>query len=230
MPTLAACVGEHAAPPFSYPDHDGATQTLLRAAVGKLGGTVEFVVEPRKRCLLDVQSGKYPILLLLGGAHSVMNKFAFPLRQGALDAARSIGHAEFLFVRRVGTLASWDGQRVTGINSPLILPAGYLLVKSLLDEFGIAAKDAPLGAEQAIRMLMRGHADLALIRDVDWEYFQQSSEFRGKLERLEQSFARLDLYTVFNVEFAKRHEALTQAIWNEMAQLQTSGVRHSKVP
>ena len=63
---VKACVADQPVAPYTFPDHEGQAQYLVRKAVERQGDTLQVFVEPRARCIENVRIGRYDGLMMGG--------------------------------------------------------------------------------------------------------------------------------------------------------------------
>lgn len=215
--TLLACVSDEPTPPVTYPDHDGTAQVLLRAAAKALGLTVEFVAEPRRRCMSNVGQGRYPILTVIGDAPVNRENFAFPLRDGVPDVRRSMGVLNAVWVARKDSNVAWDGKRLSGVRRPVLARAGTPALDNWVKEHQFEVDNSIATNEQVCRMLLADRADVALMQEGAIRVLLEQQALSDQLRVLAPPVFPTTVYLAFNKEFAAAHPALVEAVWTEIA-------------
>jgi polar amino acid transport system substrate-binding protein len=217
-----ACVSDEPTPPLTYPDRDGSAQTLLRAAAKTLGVTIEFVAEPRRRCMSNVSKGHYPILTVIGDAPSNRESFAFPLRDGVADVRRSIAVMHGVWVTRKDSDVAWDGKQLSGVLRPVLARGGTPVAENWLKDHQISMDNSIATNEQIVRMLAADRADVGLMHDGAARALLQQPPFSEQLRVLPTPAFATTVYLAFNKEFAVAHPALVESLWNEIARLRAA--------
>ena len=219
--TLTVCIGNRDYPPLFFLGHDGQAQWLVRKAVARQGDTVSFVAVPWRRCLYGLRSGAYAAALPVVANRSFAPLYAFPMRKGAVDPAQGVATISHLVVRRVGSTSDWDGVKFSGLNTPVLYPAGIVVVADALAALGVERDDATTGEEQTLLKLLSRGGDLAVIHAgaaglLVW------APFKGRLEVLPQPLLTTTAYLAFNRAFHDSHRAYAEAVWREIERLRGS--------
>jgi len=217
--TLEVCVSDVDSPPFSYPDHEGQGLFLLRNAAVKYGDALRIVIEPRRRCLDNVEHGRYQVLLVAANTPSMLAHYAFPLRDGQPDPRRSIGAIDNYLIRVKGSAIAWDGRNLTGMTKPILHLSGRRSTADHLAELGIVTNDQASQPEQIAEMLLNGRGEAAVLTEREWRRLQSDPRVGQKLEAMSPTFQHLDIYCAFNRQFAEAHADYVEKIWNEFPPL-----------
>jgi ABC-type amino acid transport substrate-binding protein len=220
--TLDVCVSDADAAPFSYPDREGQGQFLLRHAAARAGDGLRIIVEPRRRCLDNVERGRYQVLMVASNAPSMLGHYAYPMRDGALDPARSIGAIDNYVVRLKGSAVAWDGQRLTGLTRPVLHLFGRRSTIDRLAEMRIPASDAANLPQQLVEMLLSGRGEAAIMTEREWRAVQTDPRVGQRLELLAPAFQHLDIYCAFNRQFAADDPDYVERMWNEFPRIRAS--------
>ena len=220
--TLEVCISDSGGAPLSYPDREGQGQHLLRMAAAKFGDDVKFVVEPRRRCLDNVERGRYPVLLLASYMPSLQAQFAYPLRDGQIDPSRAVGGIDNYVIKVKGSAVAWDGRSLSGFNRPILVVNGRRTVHDHLLELQLPANDSPAQPESIAEMLLSERGDAAILTEREWKGLQSEQRLAQRLEPVGPVFHHDDLYCVFNRQFAAENTDHIEKIWNEFAQIRAT--------
>ncbi len=219
---LVVCFSDIAVPPYSYPDKEGQLQYLLRKASARLQLRMRFVYEPRLRCINKVKHGTYPMLAIASPETSLVETFAFPMREDKVDTGLAFSLVDAIFVTTTGSKATWDGKRLSGVMRPLIVRAGLPALNTIMEKASLSYVPVTGSIEQIGEMLLKDRAEVALMRGFDFEALVGRPEFRGKLRGLAPRIDPAPLFVVANKEFAAEHVDMMQAIWREIAAITKS--------
>jgi polar amino acid transport system substrate-binding protein len=220
--TLEVCVSDTGGAPLSYPNREGQGQYLLRVAAARLGDEVKFIVEPRRRCLDNVEHGRYQVLLLASYTPE-HEHFAFPMmRDGQLDATRAIGGIDNYVIKVKGSTVTWDGRTLGGFNHPILVMNGRRTVHDHLLELQLPANDSPNHPESIAEMLLSERGDAAILTEREWKALQADPRVAQHLEALTPPFLHDDLYCVFNRQFAAENADYVETVWSEFEQIRAT--------
>jgi ABC-type amino acid transport substrate-binding protein len=220
-PLIEVCVGDVATPPLSYPDRDGEAQYLARRAARAVGAEVRFVVEPRRRCLDNVRTGRYPLLLIAAPAPTLLEMFAFPLRNGEPDATLAVGITEATLVARRDAQVSFRDDSLHGVSKPVLFKAGSVFLRDWLRERGLDGHEVR-SPQQMADMLLAGRAEAALLRRDDIDELGTQKRFAEVLEIIGPISKPLPVFIVANREYAAAHATQIELFWREVGRLRAS--------
>jgi polar amino acid transport system substrate-binding protein len=216
--TLRVCIGDMNNPPLTFVDHDGQAQYLIRQAASQQGWTVKFEPVPWRRCRAGVESGRYDAAGTATGTPSNRVFMQFPLLAGKLDENLALGEFKVLIYRAVGTSAAWDGQRFTGLQTPVLYNAGFVAVADRLQQLQVARDESATTIHQMMQMLLLGRAQLAAGQAPSVQLELQKAEFAGRIEVLPTPFIRTGLFLGVNKQFYARHAQFIDTLWRSIGQ------------
>ncbi len=217
--TLDVCIADRDYPPLFFLDHDGQAQWLVRKALERQHDMVNFISVPWRRCLEGLRSGQYAAALPVAANPAFLPLYAFPMQHGQVDRSVALQEVVHVAVRRVGSNADWDGSRFANLTMPVVYPSGIVIVRDWLAARGVAADDGTRSDDAALRKLMAGRANLAIIQSALAEQLLAQDEFRGRLEILPTPVLVFSVYLAFNRAFFEAAPAYPQALWKELKRL-----------
>lgn len=217
--TLSVCVSDEAFPPFTFPDHDGESQTRIRLAVERQGWQVVFVALPWRRCLAGVQQGTYGAVAGATATAEYLSFMAFPQRAGQPDRRRALGVTRLVVFRPAGGSAEWDGQHFSGLTKPVLYLSGRSALRLLLAREQVPAVDTARTSTQLALMLLKGRGDLAIDHESQVAGLLALPEFQGRFEVLPALLGEAPIYLAVGGPLYQRRQQLIEAIWDELAAL-----------
>ncbi len=220
--TLKACKLNEDYVPISFPDRVAPGEKLISMAVQKLGHQVEFNAAPWPRCLDGVRKGQYDLLVGPSPNPKFFDFVAYPMKAGKPDLARSLWPVEYRVLRTKGSQTGWDGERCTGLTTPVVYGNTAVIVKARLDKMGIPSDDSARQIEQLSDMLYHGRTDAVIMRYYEAQSLIASPRYHGKLEMLPRPFVAFDAYLGMSKQFEASHHALALSIWNELGKIRSS--------
>jgi len=219
---LRACISEQAFPPFNYPDREGLLQHLLRRAVEAQGLRIRFVIEPRARCLYNLDAGHYQWLPFATYTPSLIGIMVFPMRDGVLDLSRQLAATSAWFITPLHSSLRWDGARLTGQQGPLLYRRGSVSVQDWAKGLQLTAEPAQSGLLIA-NMLLAGRSNAAILSQSQIDDLRQHSpELIAQLRVLKPVAAKAAIFATTSKAYARDHAQQAEAIWDEMLRLQHS--------
>lgn len=209
------CVSDQPPSPTA-PGAGGLYQQRVMAAAHGVDVAIEPYEAPRARCLQDSRQGRADAVIGVF-APDRLEWLAYPMRDGRPMAEQGVGVIRVVVYRRTGSRVEWDGQRLTGLDSqPLGVRYGYFYGTGL-EALGVPVDDRAMSSEQLINKLVRGRVGAALFTD---EAIGQLSRLPpGQIEALPRLYDTLPVFLIVGREFERRHSALVQRLWSNLAAL-----------
>lgn len=218
---IRICNDEKAHPPFVYPDRDGHVQILIRMAAARIGVEINIYQAPVRRCRAEILQGLADAVPL--AAYVEQNKqFAFPLRDGRTDPAKSVGATDAMVFRRKGSPSSWDGARFANITGPVLIPTAYVFLANRLDAAQVPYDDGGRDAEQNFMKLLGGRGDVAILPANDGLEAMQDPRWAGKIEVLPAPFMTQEFFMAFSSRYYQSRPDLVEALWQAIADIKNS--------
>ncbi len=217
--TITLCVDQSPIPPFSFPDREGQAQRLIRMAIEKQGWRMQARVEPVNRCRANLKLGLLDASATLVPTAANREAGIFPMRGDVLDTAKALGVGRGFVYRLVGSNADWDGQKFSNVALPVLYQLGVTVAQAKLSALKVAHRDSGKTVPQLFRMLILKRADVVLGREFEADAVLQSSEFRGKIEKIAVPFITSEFYLVFSRSFYMRESATAERIWSTIAEI-----------
>lgn len=216
---LRICVAEGYLPPLTVLQGESRVQQHIRAAAAQADWPVVFVPRPWRRCLAEVAEGQ--LHAIVGAAPAAVNlrTLAFPMKDGGLDAARSIAEVRVVAFRPMGGYADWDGEQFHGLEGPVLHISEGVFMAEALERLGVSS-DAGRRPEQLMEMLLAGRSNLAA--DIEGRVLNllQRDEFRGRFEVLPEPFVHTLAFTAMNKAFYAANREKVERFWTALGRLQ----------
>ncbi len=219
---LIACVDDVPVIPYSYPDQEGLGQYLLRVAGERVGIKIDFVAQPRKRCLHNVKSGEYQIIVASGDTPSMREDYAFPMQGGQVDTKRALAATAAVFVTTAQNTVTWDGNSLLGAQGPVLIRAGIPTYEKFLNSKGLTWGSEVRSIDAVAKMLTAGRSDVALMRLDELRYLETQADYAKVLRKISPPAIEGYIYTVFNRELALTQAQAVNALWDEMLRIRSA--------
>ena len=217
------CVDSNDWAVFTYPDHDGSLQTLVRSAAARQGGVVRYVSYPWRRCELMAEKGEVDGLLAEPWTKLSRDRFAFPLSAGKGDPRRAVAQVDLVFLQRAGGGASWDGKALRGLIGRVAFVQGYSEMGSALDALGIPNRDDYKSDMLDVRALLAGRNNVIATYAESADVLTAMPDLSGRLVRLGPPFARLPYYLAFGKGTYQVRRDEIEALWRQIADTRRGG-------
>jgi len=208
---------------YTYPDHDGSLQTLVRSAAARQGDVVRYVAYPWRRCELMAEKGEVDGLLAVPWTPVSRDRFMFPLSAGKGDPERAVAQVDLVFLQRAGGGASWDGKILRGLIGRVAHVQGYAELGGALDALGIPNSDDYKSDMLDVRALLAGRTNVIATYADSADLLTAMPDLSRRLVRLGPPFARLPYYVAFGKgTYLARHDEI-EALWRQIADMRRGG-------
>lgn len=215
------CLPDLVAPPYLGEDasRPGIVERLLVDGGRRAGLSVQLRRSPARRCVSELESGEADASVAASFADNLA-RYRFPQREGALDVSRRLARINMVWIKRVDSVADWDGQRLTGLDGPPVVGTrlGMRFAAEALRVLGLTPDDAALSTRQLLAKLQARRIDLAVSLQYDAEYELRQPEFAG-LVMLGKPLQVTSFYPVLRRLPSPAQLARAEAWWSEIARL-----------
>lgn len=233
---LNLCFEDVAQAPWTMPHGAGLNIDLLKRVERLTGEQFNYIARPWKRCEEETRSGVMDGMI---GPSDNPRRRAFsvpPLKpDGAQDPERAMYHDHVALFLRTGSGAGWDGRNLVNPRGIAVAQRGYYTV-DMLQALGQKVIDTPKSAEEGLRLLAVGAADVAVLmgRGAE-ESLRNDPRFHGKIELARQPFAIFDFHLMIGRKAYDKDPGRFEAIWHAIAtvrataeyrRLEAAHVRH----
>jgi polar amino acid transport system substrate-binding protein len=212
---LNLCYEDVSQAPWTMPDGTGLNIELLKRVEKLTGETFVFSPRPWKRCMEEAKTGL--VDGLIGAADSpARRQFSLPplLSNGMANTEKAMYEDTVSVFTRIGGNATWDGQVLVNPRGVAIAQTGYFVV-DLLRMRGQSVKDKVKSAEDGLRMLAAGSADVAVLLGAQWtDLVRTDPRFKGKIEVAPQPFVNFSFYLLVSKSTYNANPKRIEAIWN----------------
>ena len=220
---LKLCYEDAPQAPWTMPDGSGLNVELLQRVARLTGERFEYYARPWKRCEEETRAGIMDGMMAPTDAPR-RRPFAVPPRKAddRQDPERAMYHDHVALYLRAGSGASWDGKRLVNPRGIVVAQRGYQIV-DLLRTQGQRVLDTPKSAEDGLRLLATGVADVAVLMGRSAEESARSDpRFAGRIILAREPFARFDFHLVVARKLYEQEPARFEAIWNAIASVRAT--------
>lgn len=148
-----------------------------------------------------------------------------PLRDGKPDRQRALAFVPFVFLRRVGDVVDWDGERYHNLTGPVLMIGLVEQIKYILQQTGVAIEDSARGPYELARMLLAGRGNLAVDSLGRADKILADPEFAGRIEMLEKPLGGSLAMLVIAPPLYEQNPQRIEALWDEYARLRDEQAR-----
>jgi polar amino acid transport system substrate-binding protein len=215
---LNLCFEDVPQAPWTMPDGAGLNIELLKRVARLTGEQFNYIARPWKRCEEETRSGVMDGMI---GPSDNPRRRAYslpPLKpDGTQDPERAMYHDHVGLFLRAGSGASWDGKSLVNPRGYVVAQRGYYTV-DMLQALGQKVIDTPKSAEEGLRLLAAGAADVAVLmgRSAE-ESLRGDPRFHGHIVLARQPFATFDFHLMISRKSFDKDPRRFEAIWNAIA-------------
>jgi polar amino acid transport system substrate-binding protein len=220
---LKFCYEDAPQAPWTMPDGSGLNLELLRRVAKLTNEQFEFHLRPWKRCVEETRNGQMDGMVGPSDAPS-RRVFSVPplLPDGHANPDKAMYQDRVDLYLRVGSGATWDGKELHNPAGVVIAQRGYHTVE-LLRERGQKVIDSPKSAEEGLRLLVAGAADVAVLQGKSaYDLLRSDPRFLGKVVLARQPFATFNFYLMVARKTYERDPQRIEEIWGAIPVVRAS--------
>lgn len=218
------CVDSNEWPPYTYPDHDGLLQRLVRAAAARRGDSVTFVALPWLRCEAMAASAQLDGLVGVPDTAAEREHYVFPLSDGKIDPKRALAGVEVVLVRRTDIPAAWDGRTLRGLRGRVLYAQGYGEIAARLQALGIPSSDDYRSDGPIIKALLAGRANVAATYAEAARRHDEAGDYEGRIAVMSPALGHFLYYAAFTKSLYEADPEAVESLWRVVAELRAAPV------
>ncbi len=200
--------------PWTMPDGSGLNIELLRRAAKLTGDEVNFIARPWKRCEEETRTGIMDAMV--GPSDNPRRRaYSVPPRKpdGTQDPERAMYRDHVDVYLRVDSGAAWDGKTLVNPRKLVVAQRGYYIV-DVLQAMGQKVIDTPKSAEEGLRLLAAGSADVAVLMGREAEnLLREDPRYQGRVILVRQPFASFDFHLMAGRKSYDKDPGRFEALW-----------------
>jgi len=209
--------------PWTMPDGSGLNIELLKRAARLAGEQVNFIARPWRRCEEETRTGVMDAMVGPSD-NSRRRAYSVPPRKadGAQDPERAMYHDHVDLYLRVDSGASWDGKTLVNPRKLVVAQRGYYIV-DMLQQRGQKVIDTPKSAEDGLRLLAAGSADVAVLMGRDAEnLLREDPRYQGRVVLAKEPYASFDFHLMAGRKSYDKDPKRFEALWNAIAKVRAT--------
>lgn len=220
---LNFCFEDAPQAPWTMPDGSGLNFELLKRVARLTGEQFNYVARPWRRCEEETRAGIMDAMI--GPSDNPRRRsYSRPPQKadGTQDPDRAMYRDHVDLYLRVGSGASWDGKHLVNPSRMAVAQRGYYVVE-MLQARGQTVIDTPKSAEDGLRLLASGSADVAVLMGRDAEnLLRDDPRYQGRVVLARQPFASFDFHLMVGRKSYDKDPARFEAIWNAIAKVRAT--------
>ena len=209
--------------PWTMPDGSGLNIELLKRVAKLTGEQFNYVARPWLRCEEETRNGIMDAMI--GPSDNPRRRpFSVPPRRpdGTQDPERALYHDHVDLYLRADSFARWDGKTLLNPSRMAVAQRGYYIVE-MLQARGQTVIDTPKSAEDGLKLLAAGSADVAVLMGRDAEKLvREDPRFLGRVVLAKQPFAHFDFHLMVGRKAYDKDPQRFEAIWNAIAKVRAT--------
>ena len=215
---LVLCFEDVPQAPWTMPNGSGLNFELLKRVEKITGDKFVFASKPWKRCMEETRNGI--VDGMVGGADSPERRvFSLPplLPDGTPDPTKAMYQDRVNLFIRTGSGASWDGKQLVNPRGVVVAQRGYF-VAQLMRERGQQVLETIKSAEEGVRLLTTGAADVAVLLGQGGEHMVRNDpRVRAQVSMAKMPFVVFSFHLLIGKKSYAANPARIEAIWNAIA-------------
>ena len=215
---LRLCYEDVPQPRWTMPGGSGLNIELLKRVEALTGERFVLVRRPWLRCMEETRLGRMDGMI--GGADSPDRRaFSVPplLPDGSPDASKAMYLDNVNLFLRAASGARWDGTTLTNPRGTVVTQRGYF-VADLMRERGQKVIDTVKSADEALRLLASGTADVAVLMEHSvGNMLDADPRFRGRIVKSPAPFTVFPFYLLIGRTSYDQDPARIEAVWRAIA-------------
>lgn len=224
---LYACKLDQDYAPHSFPDREAPGEHLIKMAVESIGDQVQFYPSPWPRCLEGIKSGEYDLIVGPSPDPKFFSYIVYPFIEGVPDPTQSLGPVDYMVLRKKGSDIEWDGHAFKRLKTPVFYSDKAVIIRSRLDEMGVASDDSVLDLKQLIDMLFHDRTDAVIVRR--YEALEQIAlaPYKDSVEMLEVPLVSFNSHLGLSRQRYEKDPKRAAQMWAEIRRIRQTDVWES---
>lgn len=211
---LRLCFEDVAQAPWTMPDGTGLNLELLHRVAQLTGEHFVFQAKPWSRCIEEVRAGATDAVIGTADTPERRQVGKLPtLPDGQGDASAAVNEESYYVFLRPGSNANWDGKAFGHFQGAIVVPRGYYFVGALKAQ-GYKVDETIKSAEEGLRLVAEGLADIAILYGEEASTLARSQRFRGKVAKAAKPYVTLPFFLMFSHQAYDQNPKRVQAIWD----------------
>lgn len=202
--------------PWIFKDRPGLTTSLLKLAEKPLGGKLEVVALPWKRCLEAVKAGTLDGIVKISYAPERAQDYVYPMAGDKPDAGKRLLIDSYSLYRIKGSAVSWDG-KVLKADGSIGAQSGFSVVKQLI-ALGVKVDDGTRSADGNLRKLVDGRVVAVALQTEEGDMsLVAMPDIAAKVERVTHFLVEKPYFVVFSKAYFAKDPVNAKKIWEAIA-------------
>lgn len=221
-PPIKACTENEDSYPWVLKDRPGLTIQMLRMVEKQVGGKIEVVPLPWKRCLEEIKTGAVDAAFKISySAARAVELGNYPMAGDKPDAGKRLLTDSYSLYRLKGAVVEWDGKLLKAEGN-IGAQSGFSVVDQL-KTLGAKVDDATRSADDNLRKLIAGRfVALALQTEEGDSSIENNPEFKGKVERIKPFLVEKPYFLIFSKAFTTKNPVYVQEVWDAIGKVRES--------
>lgn len=203
--------------PWILKDRPGLTTSLLKLTEKTLGGRLEVLPLPWKRCLEEAKAGTLDGVVKISYTPERAQDYVYPTTaDGQPDASKRLLIDSYSFYRLKGAAVAWDGKTLKA-DGAVGAQSGFSVVKQL-QGMGARVDDGTRSADDNLKKLVDGRVVAVALQTEEGDISVAAKpEFAAKIERMSPFLVEKPYFVIFSKAFQAKDPAAAKRIWDAIA-------------
>lgn len=204
--------------PWTMPDGTGLNFELLKRVAELTGEQFVFVRRPWLRCQEETRLGRMDGMIGAADSPERRQFSRMPmLPNGKPDPGKALYLDNVSIFLRAGSGASWDGRQLHNPSGIVVTQRGYH-VADTMRERGQRVIDSVKSADEALRLLVKGGADVAVLLERSaFDLVHIDPRFHGRIVKAALPFSTAPFHLMIANTSYQQNPRRFEAIWEAIA-------------
>jgi len=213
-PLVKVCSENDDSFPWLLKDRPGLTNSLFVIAEKKLGGKIELVGLPWKRCLEEAKAGTMDgVVKISYTPERALELGVYPMSGDKPDASKRLLNDTYSIYRIKGSSVAWDG-KVLKADGPVGAQSGFSVVKQL-QGLGMKVDDGNRSANDNLKKLIEGRVVAVALQTEEGDAsVAEKPEYASKIEKISPILVEKPYFLIFSKQFYAKSPDQAKNIWN----------------
>jgi polar amino acid transport system substrate-binding protein len=221
-PVVRACHENEDSYPWIQKDRPGLNILMLRSVEKQVGGKIEVVPLPWKRCLEEIKAGTMDAAFKISySAERAAELGNYPMVENKPDASKRMLMDSYSLYRLKGAAVEWDG-KVLKMTGSAGAQSGFSVVGQL-KSLGVTVDDGSRSPGDNLKKLLSGRFQvLALQTEEGDANVAGNPEFNGKIERIKPFLVEKPYFFIFSKAFTLKNPDYVKEVWDSIGRVRES--------
>ncbi len=197
----------------------GVSIEFVKRLGEELGLKIAIRRLPWKRAMeLELKNGRIDGLFPVSYRKEREAFGVLPLKDGKLDATRSMFGSSYFFYKLKTSPLEWNGETLKNLTGPIGAPRGYSVVGDL-KQMGYPVEESDDARKDLMRISSGWIGAIAALETAEDHILESSPEFKQSIVKLSPAISTKQYFLMLSHQFVNKNPELAQKIWEKSKDL-----------